>query len=274
MISVTDTASSGKEPEPQTWAEWINWLWVALAITCVYIGWLVCKIGWDKLIGFINPETPLNNIGDFIAGAFAPIAVIWLVAAVLTQRQELLETRKQFKKSQGVIEQQLGDAKIGTQAQNDLAYETANTNYKLALFDRRIAIYDRLNHFAGNLIYQGEVTDEQRAAFYKALGESRHYYPESVLEYLKEVDEHVTKLWRYNFRIRNRIEQVKNGARQTEEKQAEHEKNVELASAEEEWLYEKLKADEMNKVFLPHLNLPNEITLPESYRRLKAVKKD
>jgi hypothetical protein len=40
---------------------------------------------------------PLGEIGDPLAGIFAPLAFLWLVAAVLVQSQELQEQRKELK---------------------------------------------------------------------------------------------------------------------------------------------------------------------------------
>ena len=38
----------------------------------------------------------LNEIGDFLAGAFAPVALIWLIASAFIQRADLGEARRQF----------------------------------------------------------------------------------------------------------------------------------------------------------------------------------
>lgn len=75
--------------------------------------------------------------GDFLAGVFAPIAFLWLVAAVWIQSDELREqrvelalTREEFKLNRTVMEQQAEEARkqadyISTQTQ--LLLDEANT---------------------------------------------------------------------------------------------------------------------------------------------------
>ncbi len=68
-----------------------------------------------------------NEVGDLIAGAFAPLAFVWLATAVLIQaqelratREELALTREEYSMSRGVMEEQALEARrqaefIGTQ---------------------------------------------------------------------------------------------------------------------------------------------------------------
>lgn len=83
---------------------------VALIVTAVFLalfGWLLSRTStcidgwwlWDRLV-CLDP----NSLGDTFAGAFAPVAFVWLVAAVMlqrnelaAQRQELSLTREEFK---------------------------------------------------------------------------------------------------------------------------------------------------------------------------------
>lgn len=64
----------------------INWLWVAGAATVVYVVGAGSVLGWSTIWNFIATDDELNPIGDLVAGMFAPLAFMWLVAAVLTQR--------------------------------------------------------------------------------------------------------------------------------------------------------------------------------------------
>lgn len=52
-----------------------------------------------------------NQIGDFLAGAFAPLAFLWLIAAVLLQRDELAAQREELRQSREVAEQQVEEAR-------------------------------------------------------------------------------------------------------------------------------------------------------------------
>lgn len=72
--------------------------------------------------------------GDFLAGVFSPLAFIWFVAAVLTQRQELDETREQFADGQAVIDGQMKNIaaqNITSAMQFEKAQEAAKQTYKL-----------------------------------------------------------------------------------------------------------------------------------------------
>jgi hypothetical protein len=135
------------------WAKWkdINWLWVAVVLTAVYVTGVTSVVGWADIRGFFtNPETELNAIGDFLSGTFAPIAVVWLVAGVMTQRQELGDAREQFRENQEVIDKQLKTIDSQNKLlslQHEQAVENAKKAYKLSLFDKRFEIYEKFVRF-------------------------------------------------------------------------------------------------------------------------------
>jgi hypothetical protein len=52
-----------------------------------------------------------NEIGDFLGGAFAPLAFLWLIAAVFLQRHELEAQRSDLKLSRALLSQQIEEAK-------------------------------------------------------------------------------------------------------------------------------------------------------------------
>jgi hypothetical protein len=91
----------------------------ALVLTAAFLttlGWFLsrtdtCPEGWwlwDRLV-CLEPSA----LGDTFAGAFAPVAFVWLVAAVIlqrnelaAQRQELGLTREEFKQTRGEVKAQ------------------------------------------------------------------------------------------------------------------------------------------------------------------------
>ncbi len=128
----------------------MNWLAVAGAFTVAYGVAIELTLGWERTRSFLVDDTKLNEVGDFLAGVFAPIALIWLVAAVLTQRQELNETRSQFEENQKVVDAQLKT--INSQnallsLQHTQSVEDSKRSYKLSLFDKRFAIYQKFIMF-------------------------------------------------------------------------------------------------------------------------------
>lgn len=93
---------------------------VALILTALFLGvfgWLLvstamraeCPPGpWllDRL-GCLSP----NELGDTFAGAFAPVAFVWLVAAVMLQRNELKAQRQELRETREVAEAQVVEAR-------------------------------------------------------------------------------------------------------------------------------------------------------------------
>lgn len=106
-----------------------NWtLWVLLVLTAVYLGVLIwlsvntdtCPYrmikGWTLstlLDDFIGCRT-LNELGDYLAGAFAPLAFVWLVGAVLIQSRELNTQMQELRDTRTVMELQAAEMKAST----------------------------------------------------------------------------------------------------------------------------------------------------------------
>ncbi len=146
--TAAEEPSEEEQPEPKDWGS--PWVWSGGALTLL---WLIA-LGWH--IWFNHPggliEAPnalpqdLNNLGDFLAGAFAPLALLWLFIAVMVQakelslqRKELRLTRQEFKENRKVAKMQAeeyarhtqllrdeaGDRRQG-RAQDDLQAETVS----------------------------------------------------------------------------------------------------------------------------------------------------
>jgi hypothetical protein len=102
----------------------------ALILTAVFLGvfgWLLvstpmpsdCPSGlwfFDRL-ACLGP----NELGDTFAGAFAPVAFVWLVAAVMLQRNELAAQRQELREARAVAEAQVAEAR------NNVAYMAQQT---------------------------------------------------------------------------------------------------------------------------------------------------
>lgn len=58
---------------------------------------------WDRYLGCRQ----VNELGDALAGAFAPVAFLWLAGAVHIQSQELAEQRRELNETQEVMREQL-----------------------------------------------------------------------------------------------------------------------------------------------------------------------
>lgn len=70
-------------------------LWIVVPLT---VFWLAGSLTL-AFCSFPNLDPPnkLNEWGDFAAGAFAPLAFLWLVVAVVLQSSELREQREELR---------------------------------------------------------------------------------------------------------------------------------------------------------------------------------
>lgn len=80
------------------WFNAIDWrLVLAMTITFFWLGfgtfYLGVYIGWSEFF-----EQPLESLGSFFEGAFAPLAFLWLVVGYFLQQKELSENTKVIQK--------------------------------------------------------------------------------------------------------------------------------------------------------------------------------
>ncbi|MGO7350966.1 hypothetical protein ELI17_10480 [Rhizobium ruizarguesonis] len=107
----------------------------------------------------------LNTQGDTLAGFFAPLAFLWLFIATMIQSQELAAQRKEIEENRAVMQEQSNaaqDQATFLKAQTDamerqtkllieqvtIAQQSAERTHKIALFEKRIDIYNELVAFA------------------------------------------------------------------------------------------------------------------------------
>jgi hypothetical protein len=139
------------------------------AISLVYCVCLVLIIAFladipadAECLGGYFPCMPLSEIGDALAGIFAPLAFLWLVAAVMVQSQELQEQRRELEltrnefqltrdvavESKGVAEAQAKAAHAQAQAveiQNEILREQLEAQRKVNLDEDFSLLLDQLD---------------------------------------------------------------------------------------------------------------------------------
>lgn len=173
----------------------INWLIVAFVVTIAYITVIIWKVDFWKIWDFLS-EPKLNEIGDFLAGIFSPLAFIWLVAAVLTQRQELTETRDQFAENQKVVDAQLktiNEQSDLLQQQHTLAEETAKKTYKLSLFEERYKIYSDFLTF-GKKHKEWMNLEDAYLEFEDLIQRARFVFGDDICNWFEEISEGIYEL--------------------------------------------------------------------------------
>jgi hypothetical protein len=107
----------------------------------------------DKIFR-LSPE----NFGDFLSGAFAPIAFIWLAYSVWIQKQELSLTRDVMKEQEIALrDSSISNAALAaeTKKQNEISIENTNQQhmslminnfYEICKFQLKIAIPSNTRH--------------------------------------------------------------------------------------------------------------------------------
>lgn len=170
-----------------------DWFWAALLFTAAYAIGIIVVLGWANIRSFMATTTDLNETGDFLAGVFAPLALIWLVAAVLTQRQELHETRAQFAKNQKVVDEQMKAIKQQTtltSLQLSQTVENAEKAYKLTLFDKRFQIYEKFVKF-GKEHETHEYDEDSYSAIINLSQEAAFVFDQSIEEWLSDIGQQI-----------------------------------------------------------------------------------
>jgi len=231
-----------------------NWLlWAVLGIV-IYLGIVGNAIGLDKLRAFFTDTTALNNIGDFLAGIFAVPAFLLLAAAVLTQRQELIDARDQFDDSREVTAAQLGQI----EKQNKLAHKAAQANYKLAIFDKRMAVYAKLQECSLAIIADRMLDEKTREMFYTATESANFVFGDDITKYVTELRERHTDFYIAEHRIRYFEKK-----RQSVPLSIADESNLDASSDLKEkvniWLMNNFTFAVLEEKFTPSLKLPVDI---------------
>ena len=106
-------------PSALRWVRWLTAAWfVVLAVFVALSQHCLTDAPWWHFHKHYLSCRPANELGDFLAGAFAPIAFLWLVATVLiqaqelrAQRRELALTRQEFEQTREVAKAQAEEAR-------------------------------------------------------------------------------------------------------------------------------------------------------------------
>ncbi|UYZ08257.1 hypothetical protein CFBP5507_04415 [Agrobacterium salinitolerans] len=135
------------------------------AVVVAYLVWETIRVSPQGDCGSWLPCLELNEWGDLLAGIFAPVAFLWLVATVLIQSDELREqrkelalTRQEMKYSRDVMKEQAEEARaqaIYLGRQTDLLNEEAvqrRSESAFAQFQSLIDIY-----ITSSCMYYGDI---------------------------------------------------------------------------------------------------------------------
>lgn len=238
----------------------MNWLAVAGVVTGVYAVAVGCTLGVSRTWAFlIGDETDLNAVGDFTAGIFAPVALIWLVAAVFTQRQELNETRDQFAENQKVVDAQL--TTINKQnallaLQHNQSVENAQKAYKLSLFDKRFEIYQKFIGFDNEHIHK-DYDEGSSLAMINLSHEASFVFDQSIAFWFSDIADQIDDYLKFKKLNPYETDDDGHGNRVV----LSTERNVELDKAyvlESERIREQFRPQERIEKFWSYLNVSDQ----------------
>ena len=93
-----------------------DWLiWFGLIVTISYLGvlstYVAGTIGWANI-----GHAPIETVGNFLEGAFAPLAFLWLVIGYFLQKKELMQNTDAIKMQYVEIQKSANQAEIQAEA--------------------------------------------------------------------------------------------------------------------------------------------------------------
>lgn len=97
----------------------------AIAITVIWLG----GIGLTWIFGSLKSPESLNELGDFLAGVFAPIAFLWLILGYIQQGKQLDQNTKALEQQEKALQLQIDEMKEGVKQQAELV-NIQKTQYK------------------------------------------------------------------------------------------------------------------------------------------------
>ena len=88
---------------------------LGLVVTALWLGagvlYVATSLGWSAFV-----RLPLGDLGDFLGGAFAPLAFLWLVLGLFLQQQELAANNVAIQRQYELMQRTAEQAEIQTRA--------------------------------------------------------------------------------------------------------------------------------------------------------------
>jgi hypothetical protein len=235
----------------------------ALIITGIYFFVIIFVWGYahslgNKLgIGIENEK--LNSLGDLLSGIFAPVAFIWLVAAVniqskelSAQRVELALTRSEMEQSRAVMQKQADAA----DQQTKLAIASTQANYQLALFDKRIEVYKQLEAIVFELNSVGTINQSLQVKIRNTTEAAKFVFDNDVSIWIRDLSEKTFTVMRNDIKI-NSINTRNNQTINLDKLEKLQAENSELLNL----IYEQFSFENIDKYINPYLRIPATITI-------------
>ncbi|MGX1259785.1 hypothetical protein [Sinorhizobium fredii] len=219
----------------KTWKRWLATVRLVVWPIAATVGWLLLL--WGVVAGF-SPRTlgrqltrlqqlPLNEIGDFLAGAVAPIGLIWLIATVWLQLRSLNAANQEFETSQ----------------------ENA---FRLALFDKRLQVKHQFQDAVLLLHLDDESQRKAINALSEAMSAAEYLFDDSIRETLKDVLERAQKAKFYDLEY----DRLQRKSARTPEEEKSFDKAINGRHDISLWMINNLTPERITEMFRPYLEMP------------------
>jgi hypothetical protein len=217
---------------PKTSADFITPAKVATALSAVWLIllWgLVARFSLQAVLNRLHHLQSMepNEIGDFLAGAFAPIALVWLVATVWLQQKGLRESREQFQATE------------------------ANA-FKLALFERRLKVKEQFETGAHQLMQDDEVQRKGILVLWEAASTAEYIFGSSIRTTLRELLDKAHRARFYDLEYDRLQKKRKLTGAETASLQEAIDGRYEIAM----WIIDAASPHRLAEMFRPYLEMP------------------
>lgn len=93
--------------------DWLIWLGVSITVVWLFVlsKYVANTIGWSNI-----GHAPIETVGNFLEGAFAPLAFLWLVIGYFLQKKELMQNTDAIRMQHVEIQKSADQAVIQSEA--------------------------------------------------------------------------------------------------------------------------------------------------------------
>ncbi|WP_233136180.1 hypothetical protein [Agrobacterium vaccinii] len=217
----------------------------------------------NEVPGDVVSRNNLNLLGDSVGGLTAPFALIWLIAAVIMQRQELNLTKIELEKTAIAMNEQVNSSKMQLSA----SIASAKANYKFSLFYKRLALYVEFEELVSIFGDVEHITsDNETRRFMRAIRSSKFMFGDDVKNWLNEIKGLFQEARKKQNRVKRYESKKKNkGGRFTELEKDELELLKHHSSVAESAFLDGFDFQELDRLFEPYVTLPDDINIVDQH---------
>lgn len=137
----------------------LDWrLFLAIAITIFWLlggsYYISSTIGWSQFL-----SQPLEALGSFLEGAFAPLAFLWLVVGYFLQQKELSRNTDAIQQQHVEMQRSSDQAELQAQA----IQQTSGHNQRLTFMRMNDLVCESMGSTIGLLYLSSQATDREGA---------------------------------------------------------------------------------------------------------------